>query len=178
MCTLIYATVPSNADVARLAPYEVRLVPTEDAAVTPKLRPGEQLCGVGGVPRCGGGGHCGTVLGREAHEPRRSPAERDAAQGKKLRKQGWSEHKVQAWLAQKKESHSSQPPHMNGGVNELALWEGLIRSALEDAHLRFIGLMVFTAGQEPMLPLRSEDVSRTACDLTRLESGVLYRIHR
>lgn len=178
MCTLIYATVPSQADLACLAQLALRLVAAEDAVVAPKLLPGEQLCWVAGAPQCAAGGFCGTVLGREAHPSGRAPKERHEAQAKKLRKKGWSEHKVQTWLAQKSEVRAPQLPNMNGQVDELALWEQLLRAAIEEAHLRYIGVMVFTAGDEPSLPVRSEGSARLACDLTRLEAGVLYRIHR
>jgi len=178
MCTLIYVTVPSAADLTRLPSTAVRLAPSEDPFVAPKLRPREVLCRPFGVPTCGGGGFCGTVIGRQAYRSGRDREERDSAHATKLRKKGWSEHKVQAWLAQKQEVRPSPPANLNGNVDELALWQELLRAAFEEAHLRFVGLMVFTAGDEPELPTRDEDMPRAACDLTRLQSGVLYRIRR
>ena len=172
MCTFIYATVPSVADLARLPPTGVRLRPIEDAYVVPKLRSGEVLCWPSGIPDCGAGGFCGTVLGSCAPSGGRTQQEAEAAQVKRLRKKGWGEHKVQAWLAQKREAATSS----TGG--ELALWTGFLKAALEDARLDHVGLMVFAAGSDPSLPTRSETVQHEACDLTLLEHGVLYRIRR
>lgn len=179
MCTLIYATLSSTLDLARLPPGGVVLSPADDASVSARLRPGEQLCDIGGVPRCGGGGHCGTVLGREALGPARNSEERTAAQAARLRKKGWSEHKVQAWLAQKRETRAAfERKDANPGVDEHALWQEFLRAALEESSLRYVGLLVFYAGDEPTLPSRSEDVTRAEFDLTRMERGVLYRFHR
>jgi hypothetical protein len=178
MCTLIYAVVPMHADLDRLPKAAAYLVPAEDAVVASKLYPGERLCRVEGVPQCAGGGNCGTVLGREALREGRVPEESDAAQAMRLRQKGWTEHKVQRWLAQKREARVAQPPNVNGTTDEMAIWKELLRVALEDAHLRYLGLMVFTAGDEPNLPIRSMDVTRAACDLTRLEQGILYKILR
>lgn len=172
MCTFIYATVPAVTDLARLPSTGVRLGATEDPFIVPKLQPGEVLCWPRGIPDCGAGGFCGTVLGSCAPAGGRTRAQEEAAQAKRLRKRGWGEHKVQAWLAQKREACTSS----TGG--ELALWTGFLRAALEDARLAYVGLMVFTAGSEHRLPTRSETVQREACDLTLLEYGVLYRIRR
>ena len=91
------------------------------------------------------------MLGREARSSGRDSEERDAAQARKLRKKGRSEHKVQVWLAQKQSARQSTQPHLNGTVDELALWTVLVRVALDGARLRYLGLMVFTAGDEPDL---------------------------
>lgn len=178
MCTLIYATLPSAADLARLPPVTVRLFPSSEAGVAARLLPGELLCGVGGVPTCGAGGHCGTVLGSDAPRTTERRDAREAAQVQRRRKQGWSEHKIQVWLAQKHEVPASFPQKSQGAVDELARWNELLRAALEDARIRYVGLLVFTAGQEPELPTRVEQVAYGACDLSRLEATVLYRIHR
>jgi hypothetical protein len=178
MCTLIYATVPSAADLARLPSTGVRLGPTEDPFVVPKLRPGEVLCWPGGIPDCGAGGFCGTVLGACAPAGGRTREEEEAAATKRLRKKGWGEHKIQAWLAQKSEVRVFSVMQRHEAVGELALWTGFVRAALEDARLAYVGLMVFTAGSEHKLPTGSESVQREACDLTLLEQGVLYRIRR
>lgn len=174
MCTLIYATVPSRSDLGRIR-STLRLVPAADPVVTARLRPGEQLCTVAGVPHCSGGGHCGTVLGR-ARPRGQGSHERDARHVGRLRKRGWSEHKIDVWLEQRR--RVQQPPNMNGEVDELGLWNELLQAALEEARMGFVGLMVFNAGDEPELPVRCEAISRTACELTRLEPGVLYRIAR
>lgn len=85
---------------------------------------------------------------------------------------------MQAWLAQKRAHRAGPLPNMNGQVDELALWTQLLRAALDEARVRYLGLMVFTAGDEPDLPVRSVDVPRAECDLTHLEQQVLYRISR
>jgi hypothetical protein len=175
MCIVIYATVPSCSDLECIRDSPLRLVPTADAVIAPRLQPNEQLCAIEGVPLCGGGGHCGTVLGRAVladHDAN----ERFVKQIGKLKKRGWSEHKIEMWLEQKQRTR--QPAHMNRDIDELGLWNELLRAALENARLRFVGLMVFNAGDEQEVPIRCEMASRTSCDLTKVEMGVLYRIAR
>jgi hypothetical protein len=178
MCTLIYATVPSRSDLGRIHGSPLRLVPADGVTVAPRLHPNEELCTVKGVPLCGGGGHCGTVLGREVQHGQDANEREARKQTSKLRKRGWSEHKIQGWLEQKQQARGSQPPNMNGEVDELALWNALLCAALDEAHLSFVGLMVVYAGDEPQAPIRCETASRSSCDLTKLEMGVLYRIAR
>jgi hypothetical protein len=177
MCTLIYATVPSRADLARIPPTTAHLVADDvRAEFAAKVAGQEQPCFVAGVPHCGGGGHCGTVLGRALTRPGRN--ENLEAQAERLRKRGWSAHKVEAWLAQKRAPRPSRPPKMSADVDELALWRELLEAALEEARLEYVGLLVCEAGDEPDIPSRIESVRYSGCDLTRLERGVLYRLHR
>lgn len=177
MCTLIYVVVPGRSGVAAVSGAAISLHPVRDPHLTPKLTTHEQLCVPAGVPQCAAGGYCGTVLGRMVGPSGRSDEERDAARAKKLRRNGWSEHKVQAWLHQKQMSRAAQSPNLNGDVDELALWQDLLHVALDQYRLEHLGLMVFTAGDEPNLPIAERAVSREACDLSLLQSGVLYRIH-
>lgn len=176
MCTLIYATVPKKTDPSKLPTGPVKLVAFTDPEVSSRLPPDEQLCRVTGVPECAGGGHCGTVLGREALPRGEAAKQRDLAQLKKLRKKGWSEHKVQAWLKQRVAGRRHEPAHLNAGVDELALWRAFLETALGEGKVPFVGLMVYTSGDEPELPVRTQDLALTRCDLTHLEQGVLYRV--
>jgi hypothetical protein len=174
MCTLITVVVPSRSDLARLTHAPIRLTPLEDPTSLAPLHPGEVPCWPSGVPTCSGGGHCGTVLGSEAHGHGLLAEERDEGRARRLRRQGWSEHKVQAWLAQRRQVRPTGQGESS--VAELSLWRAFLHVALEEAFLRSVGLMVHQAGDA--VPLRDARVRLVDCALPRLEQGVLYRVHR
>jgi hypothetical protein len=100
MCIFITAVVPAGVDLkksqALLQEHGMRFKPIENPHVQTQIEGAQYLCATGSI--C----DCSTVLGSGAAD--RARDDKDSKfkhEVEKLRKKGWSQHKIDRWLADK-----------------------------------------------------------------------------
>lgn len=128
---------------------------------------------------------CSTALGmatRRAVHPPPDPHERVS----KLRKQGWSEAKIQRWLEQKEQSEEKRERRLHARAeNEtpyLDRWLGLIPELLRSGHASRVGLLLHfynhgSLENDRIEFARQEEVSLTELNaeyLLHMEEDVVY----
>ena len=139
MCRFISLLVPRRkrrADVSALADVAARhgfgWMVAEDSPIATHVD--EDVTVVFTTP-----GHCdcGTLVGANA---RKEPPEKFARRVEKLRKKGWSETKIAAWVATQGDrrlvSHAATAP------NELERWQRFIAELLATKDLTCVGLLL------------------------------------
>jgi hypothetical protein len=183
VCTDLYVTVPRLADLSTMVDLRLRLTPSNSskvASIKEKLLAGEVLCHPRGIPECSAGGFCGTVLGRAKREAPESMERAGARETAKLKRLGWSEARIlrRALQQQQQPEPPAIPSHLNQGVDELAIWQEFLETCLLKKRIEWIGILVTTYGQEHRVPKVCEMAPLKTCDLTSLQSGVLYRLQR
>ncbi len=137
MCHFIKLVLPSQADVPALRKIVKRhgrvLEPISEARVDRELAPGDQAFLTTG--RC----DCGTGLANRKSKRREHDEDREVA---RLRREGWSEAKIQRWREQRGEAvaRKAQAKAKSRG-QEVDDWRALV-SDLLDAKVDHVGLLV------------------------------------
>lgn len=131
MCHYITASLPGSVDLKSIVPvfdsHNVGFELISNAHVTQQLDPQDLYILTSGK-HC----DCGTALGSLNRDPEKVVSyEREL---KKLRKQGWSEAKIQRWLEQKEETNQrharEDDARVKRGSPELNSWIGLINDLI------------------------------------------------
>lgn len=189
MCHFITATLPKGADVDALKDVfrenGFALGLESNAAIQSQLpsgaiyfRPTTAYC------------DCGTPLGsrssRAKHAAKESPTEADVA---KLRRKGWTQAKIDRWLAQKGEARQKNERAASqketDGVADAKAWLRLLITTVESGHTPWVGLLLhfykrsvsdeeFQVGR--VVTARATDLSVDL--LLDMDEDVLYRFER
>lgn len=184
MCLFVSATLPRTADLGRIAslpdlPLSFTLV--SNPAIERQLLAGEAYFSLWGLER--GGCYCGTVIGagRQDEFQDERMARNLAKKAAKLRKQGWSEAKTEAWLDQKEQGPKRSSDHLSTH-DEALEWLRLCRIVLEQGEVEHLGLLLHMYRHDvatESFELRFEELALEELDeasLRRFKKNVLYRI--
>jgi hypothetical protein len=187
MCTFVLGTLPTNAALANLERGFFRFTKLSAGGLASILQPGE-LFGRMTTRHC----DCGTALGIDATAERLAERKRESIEHKlaRLRRKGWSDNRIERWLAQ---VQGDQERHARvqavGATTEAREWRDWLHLALEQVRVEHVGLLVdyydgfledaYAADEKP-IPLvrnvRLQDVDEVF--LENMDKGVLYRVRR
>lgn len=140
MCHFITATLPPRADVDTVrgiaTSFRRAWRPIESGPVVAQLAPGETYY-LTTPNHC----DCGTVLGSANRD---AGQEIDPAQSiRKLKRKGWSESKIDRWLADKRAAAKrTHDKPLEPGELDSKTWNLLLSSVLESGATSKIGLML------------------------------------
>ena len=144
MCHYITATLPPDADLASVAAIfnkcKLGFELIDNSHVMSQLPAGSRYV-LTTRKHC----DCGTVLGSMAHAVEAMPTlpERDL---ERLRKQGWSEARIERWLAEKRaarEKDERKAQHQaEGGTQEVKPFIDLLTAVLTSGATRQLGVLL------------------------------------
>jgi hypothetical protein len=162
MCLFVALVLPSYARIRDLEQvFESRLVAFENDSLREQLPP-EDLVVRESRKSC----DCGTELGAGFDEPERPTLEKDL---RRLRRKGWSQAKIEKWLANKSRASSARSRAVQGHAERNGLsaeiWVRRIRVALEGNSTRRLGLVLHDYEQA----VSSESVSLVGKKRVRLD---------
>ena len=147
MCYYISATLPDSVDVDRIREigrqHGVGLKPSQNESLQEQLLKDEQqfLTTTG---HC----DCGTVLGSRRQERRRADHRDEGIERKvaKLRKDGWSEAKVQRWIDQHSAIDTRDDrvvaEHADRRKPEAVGWQQFVTETLVLGRARYVGVLL------------------------------------
>jgi hypothetical protein len=172
MCTFISATVNEDTDRGLLmAALEAAGFKFEEVPVPKQMPPGRQY-----LAHMSGHCDCGTAIGAAR---RKETFPYTYADVEKLRRQGWSEGKINRWTQQKidaaAKNERSEQDRLQSVSQELRDWCELIRKVLTTPTVKRFGIMHDFYSSGPGyedLPLTVEAPGPIA----ELEEGVLFRL--
>ena len=176
MCHYVTAVLPRTADLLSLVEIAGRhsrnLEPLRNPSIEDRLKPGERH-----YLTTHGHCDCGTPLGTldrdEAIRDRRRKA--TDARERRLRREGWSEAKIDRWRKEK-EQHPSKSMQQ-GSVDD---WLALLREMLGSGATPFIGLLLhwYDGPLDGRIEVRGREVVRLADldedALGRMKEDILY----
>lgn len=140
MCHFITATVPGNADRkqvrAVIAAHRRGFQRLSNPHTQPQLPPGDQYLGLT-RKMCG----CGTVLGCLASQEGDS-AEPRAREVEKLRKQGWSEARIERWRGGRDRTREKRGQAPEQRLAEAQGWIDFLRALLSVEGTSHVGLLL------------------------------------
>lgn len=184
MCQFITAFLPGAADRAAseaiFEAHKIGVKPVVNLYVLAQLPSGE-ICLLTTRAWC----DCDTPLGSLAEGRIQPPAPLDS-QIIKLRKQNWSEAKIQRWREQKRQTGEKQERYREAQAvqagRDAGRWVTFLADLLRSGHTPRIGLLLhfYNAGLETerigLLQQEVVPVSRLSTDqLLRIEKDVLYQ---
>jgi hypothetical protein len=181
MCRFVTAALPAKADMAsirkRLGPPTAVLCPTTNASVEEHLEPGSHY-----FRAFEGHCDCDTVLGTARWE--KPSVEITQGELDKLRRKGWTEQKIERWIAQHDELHARRTAEAaKERTYDLRRWQALIDATVRSyASPYFVVLLHMYDGtlEGDCVPIRREvrvpEADVTDEYLVGLEEDVLYRI--
>lgn len=173
MCHFIKLVLPSTADVPALREIVKRhgriLEPISEPRVDRELSPGDQAYLTTG--RC----DCGTRLANRKSKRREHDEDRELA---RLRREGWSEAKIQRWREQRGEAVARRTEaRARSREQEVEDWRALV-SDLLDARVDHVGLLVHRVTDEIRRgPVLSRD-RLTPESVGSLEENVVHTFTR
>ena len=178
MCHYITATVPENADLHSLQlvarRHGQRLDPVENPHVEKQLPRGSRY-----VATTSGICDCGTALGYQRSIDNSDDLKQKAS---KFRKRGWSEDRVQRWIA---EQQAKAPQIDASELSNAEKWVAFIRDALLQPAVAEFGLLLHwykgSPGTERINLRASETVMLADLSpelLLNIEEDLLYRFRR
>jgi hypothetical protein len=181
----VSATLPDVVALRRIATVTelpATLEKVSNPGIERQLMPGEACCAVWGLDR--GGCYCGTVLGAGliAESLGRREAAQRSKKAAKLRKEGWSAAKIEAWLGQKEQAREGGRAHGRADPGEAQKWLRLAELVTLGAKAEYLGLLLHFYRRDvstESFDLRFEDVTLSELDeprLRRFEEDVLYRV--
>lgn len=162
MCTMIYAVLPSDASRNLLDPvieqYEMAFQPLDSKWLAG--RPGQLLRAT--RRWC----DCGTVIGSGYNRIPTEEIEEDLEKRlKELKRAGWSQSKVERWLAEKdrakEKRHAERIASGDAFEVQLAKWSGFLPALLHTGGADWVGLVyhwhtgqeIFEIGAEITVPI-------------------------
>ncbi|MEO8705776.1 MAG: hypothetical protein ABI867_37440 [Kofleriaceae bacterium] len=185
MCHFITAAVPGGMSLQALATIQARhglqFKPVNNAFVEGQLPAGsiylQKVCS-----HC----DCGTVVGSTHHQDDPAAGDREL---EKLRRQGWSEPKIERWQADKARTRANRQRHEHGvsasRQPEAAGWTAFLRDVIERGRLAYFGLLLATyrggVASERITIQRIVPVSMSALvdeQIMEVEERVLYCYQR
>ncbi len=174
MCHFIKLVLPAQADVAALREIVKRhgrvLEPISETRVDRVLSPGDKAY-LTTAAYC----DCGTMLARRNSTRREHDEDRAEA---RLRREGWSEAKIQRWRKQRGESVARRAEAWaKSREHEVEEWRTLVSDLLE-AKVDHVGLLVHWVTDDvrrgPALPRASLNTET----MSNLDENVLYTFTR
>jgi hypothetical protein len=183
MCDFITVFLPASAGVTALADvfdrHKIGFKQIDNPYVLGQLPAGD-VCFLTTRGWC----DCGTPLGSLSQTGASRPAEGEK-QVRKLRKQGWSEAKIQRWREQKEQEQEKQERNHDARAAEATpgadRWVQFLTDVLRSGHTSRIGLLLHfyrrTVESERIDLLRQEPVPvqrLNAEHLLHLEEDVVY----
>ncbi len=141
MCYFITATLPPEADLdavnAALGPFDRTFTPVDNRSVLDRL-PGSYRFGYLTEDIC----DCGTLIGAgEAGLQPPEPFRPNARKVERLRAKGWSETKIERWIATKAEGWTKAAELRRSGNESLERWAASIRACLDTGATPSFGLL-------------------------------------
>ena len=139
MCHYITGILPPQADTAaveRIAQaHGRRWEVMEKHSLQRVLRDGETY-----ALTTAGHCDCGTGLGMLARHARQQPDY--SRRVKKLRKQGWSEARIERWLDEKRKRELDLAAYLTTPPNDVLTWCEFVREVLNSGAAKYVGLLL------------------------------------
>jgi hypothetical protein len=99
-----------------------------------------------------------------------------AKQAEKLRKKGWSEHKIEAWLSQKMGMRGKREQNQEtGNAKDIASWYALLNTVLAEHLSPYIGLLVFFDDESTTIKGRVK--KKLSSDFAPMEDNTILTFH-
>jgi len=187
VCYYITMALPGQAQLAALAPvaqrHAIALQPIKNASVRRHLAAGDQYL-LTTTSFC----DCATSLGDDRRGPSRKGDETLLCKIEKLMRKGWSQTKVDRWLAEKRKTRlrdeRNYKEHLAASADDAERWLAGLREILSTGGAPWVALLLhwYDGGvdREIIQVKRVEAVrlaETTRATLTGLEEDVLYRFH-
>lgn len=180
MCHYITAVLPATANHSAVEALfhlgQRKLDAQKNASISSQLRPGECY-----YVTTRGNCDCGTPLGELARAESGSEAFDPDAQGKKLRRKGWSEARISRWLKQKEDQLASAAQTLPaGGSLGTEAWRALITDVLRSGNTPYVCLLLhwYSGPVSGRIQLSGREVidhqELTSERLARMREDVLY----
>ena len=187
MCDFIMAILPGNVDLPAVGAvferHKVGFRQIHNPFVSAQVAPGDIW-----ILTTRGGCDCGTPLGSLAYKSARE-TDHFEAQTAKLRKQGWSEAKIQRWRTQKDSGRDKQEredkTRAETSVQHVEPWLLFLTDLLASKLTDRIGLMVHWYRRDfetERLKIEKQELvspdQRTIDQLLHLQDGIVYHYVR
>ena len=165
MCHFILTVLPSKANIAAIEAlcgrYERNLKPAHsDKRIMPWMEDGEVCYWTNG-----GICDCGTAL----LSPDVDYDSALAKQAEKLKKDGWSQHKIDSWLSQKTGTREKK---RQGREEDSGRWYSLLQEILTQRLSPYVCLLVLWDDKETVIKGRIR--KRLSADFAPLEENTVY----
>lgn len=181
MCQFITALLPADADLKAVATifdkHKVGFKQIDNPHLFAQVTPGDVYI-LTTRSRC----DCGTPLGSLAEGKRPKQPRLDNEVGK-LRKQGWSESKIERWLEQKGQAEDKQEReqevYVENATRRLEHWIRFLSDLLRSGHTSRVSLLLLWNGlQDGRISLEGEErvplANLNADLLLRMKENVVY----
>ena len=181
MCQFITAMLPADADLKAVAgifdKHKVGFKQISNPHVSSQVTPGDVY-----ILTIRSWCDCGTPLGRlaEGKTPKQPRLDNEVG---KLRKQGWSESKIQRWLEQKGETEDKQEreqeAYVENATRRLEHWIRFLSDLLRSGYTSRVSLLLQWNGvQDGRITLQGEEkvalANLNADLLLRMKEDVIY----
>ena len=175
MCHLILTILPPKANVAAIEAlyiqYERNFKPADaDKRIMPWME-GNQLCywTTGGVCDCGTALLSQDIDYYSSHNHDSELAKRI----KKLRKEGWSQHKIDKWLSQKIDvREKKQQSREEENAKDSGRWYSLLHEILKQRLSPYVCLLVLWDDKDTVIKGRIK--KKLSSDFASLEENTIY----